>query len=742
EFDAALRTYNVDPEQSRDQLRILIVRRLLLENWFSEAGHYLENIATPTDQSRYYDAVLLKSGANLSAADSIFSSLVRSSDTDIALLSYLERLKLVFDHSPDQAISQLEAFLEANQGSEYLGELNYLLGYFYYQKNDYLPAIRHFSRSRNYDMNRYQADRIDAMTAECWFRLQRLDQAEERFNRYLNIYPQGLYRDRAWFNLALVSFQKADYNQARIYFRNLATRHPNSNLMDEARYYMAELDFYQANYNLALQAYRSLLAQHPSDEGLMLRIAQSHFYNQNFTEALAIADSIASPSYDLHLLKANSYFSLRRYPQSLENFQAAYHLTEEALKKKEAQSYVALTLYQMGRFTEASALYLQLSGEEANPDTYLFLAAKSAMQSGSERQAKDLYERFLNLYPSSAHIQEVMADLATMDYNAGRFSESFTGWLNLLRRYNANTGFTISERQILRTTFTGIELCMNRSGSTDMAEALIEEIERYNSDYIKFELQYILVKNYASRSLWQELLREAESIRQAADSSQKSQIELLMAESLINLNQYSAADSLLAGVFSATGSNDALLKRAEINLLEGNTQEALNLYLSSFQSTRNAEVWVKVLECSELLEYQNYPDYLDMGQEFIMNQSQAVLIHQRYLLASSAYDELKHFADQVLDGEYSNYIHARSYLSIAEADFALADYQSSIRTQNRLKFLFPDFVDVQARVAYLNVYSLLRSGAVTEAQMSFWEHRQLFTDEQIDELNSIFEEIR
>ena len=742
EFDAALRTYNVDPEQSRDQLRILIVRRLLLENWFSEAGHYLDNIAEPTDQSRYYDAILLKAQNNTTEADSIFGLLVRSTDSDIALLSYLERLKILFATSPQQAIVQLQAFLETNQGSEYLGELNYLLGYFYYQKSDYLPAIRHFSRSRNYEMNRYQADRIDAMTAECWFRLQRLEQAEERFNRYLNLYPQGLYRDRAWFNLGVVAFQKLDYNQSRIYFRNLATRHPNSALMQEARYYLAELDFYQANYNLAIQAYRSLLSQHPSDEGLMLRIAQSHFYNQNFSEALALADSISTPSYDLHLLKANCHFSLRSYALSLENFQAAYHLTEEPLKKKEAQSYVALTLYQMGRFTEASALYLQLSGEEANPDTYLFLAAKSAMQSGSERQAKELYERFLNLYPNSTHIQDAMADLATMDYNAGRFTESFTGWLNLLRRYNTKTGFTISERQTLRTTFTGIELCLNRSGSNDMAEALVEEIDRYNSDYIKFELQYILVKNYASRSLWQELLREAESIRQAADSSQKSQIELLMAESLINLNQYSAADSLLAGVFSATGSNDALLKRAEINLLEGNTQEALDLYLSSYQSTRNADAWVKVLECAELMEYQNYPDYLALGREYLLSQTQAVLIHLRYLLASTAYDELKSFADQVLDGEYSNYIHARAYLSIAEADYALADYQNSIRTQNRIKFLFPDIVDVQARVAYLNVYSLLRSGAVTEAQMSFWENRQSFTDEQIEELNRTFEGIR
>ncbi|MEF3695082.1 MAG: tetratricopeptide repeat protein, partial [Candidatus Cloacimonadota bacterium] len=489
-------------------------------------------------------------------------------------------------------------------------------------------------------------------------------------------------------------------------------------------------------------AYRSLLAQHPADDGLKLRIAQGHFYNQNHAEALAIADSISTPSYDLHLLKANSFFALRSYAEALESFQAAYHLTDEALKKKEAQSYVALTLYQLGRFTEASALYIQLSGEEANPDTYLFLAAKSAMQSGSERQAKELYERFLSLYPNSPHIQGAMADLATMDYNAGRFDESFAGWLNLLRRYNTSSGFTISERQILRTTFTGIELCMNRSGSNDMAESLIEEIDRYNSDYIKFELQYILVKNYASRSLWQELLREAESIRQAADSSQKSQIELLMAESLINLNQYSAADSLLGEVFSSSGSNAALVKRAELNLLEGKTREALNLYLNSFQSTRNAEVWVKVLECSELLDFDSYQDYLELGREYLMSQSQAVQIHLRYLIASSNYEEAKSFADLVLDGEYSNYTHAKAYLTIAEADYALMDYQNSIRTQNRIKFLYPDFVDVRARVAYLNVYSLLKSGAVTEAQMSFWEDRQYFTDEEIAELNSVFEGMR
>ncbi len=68
----------------------------------------------------------------------------------------------------------------------------------------------------------------------------------------------------------------------------------------------------------------------------------------------------------------------KNYSPALEQFILAEGFATDNVRKIEAQSYRALCLYQMKRFKAVLYLIPKTFPEKESPDTYLFLAAKSA----------------------------------------------------------------------------------------------------------------------------------------------------------------------------------------------------------------------------------------------------------------------------------------------------------------------------------------------------------------------------
>jgi len=742
DFDGAQLEYRITPENSTNAIRLLNIRRWLLENNYDNAQIYLSALTESSDTATYYRALLLRGRGFTPEADYILADLVGSSDFDIAVMSYFERLKILFESDQQAALTQLQNFIETNPQSNLLGEAYFLAGSLSYQRNEHENALRYFSRSKNYDLTAFQKERTDAMTGECWLMLGMNNQAEENLNRYLNLYPKGLFRDRAWFNLGITSFQNRDYNQTKSRLNALKTRHPASKLIQDANFYLAESDFFLSNYTIAAQGYRTLLDLHPTDDALRLRLAQSLYFNQNFAQALSVVDSLVVENRDSALLRANIHFNRRQFSAALESYQRVYDLSQNSVQQTEALSYKALTLYQLGRFREASDLYLELSGTQANPDTYLFLAAKSAMQSGNTSQAMDLYDRFLTQFPDSAHLYNVLSDMATIDFNLSRYGSAYRTWASVLRRYKDKTGFTQQERQTLREVFSGIELCLSRVSGFDEAEDLITMIDLFSSDYIKFELQYILVKLYADRGMWEMLLNEAESIRATAGTDRKNEIELLMAESLIKLNQTDQADSLLAGIYTESQSIPALLKWAELEILGEDYQSALEKLRTAYAATREPDIWIRMLECSEYLEFQSYSEIWELGSEYAEANPWSLTSLMRYKLNSGDLPAARLAAINILDMNLSDYYYAQAYLVVAETDFRLDNFQDAIRSLVRIRELYPDFPDIIKAASFLQIKSLLQSGAISEAQQLYWESLNILDEDQILNINNKLESLR
>ena len=186
--------------------------------------------------------------------------------------------------------------------------------------------------------------------------------AKDTFNRYLNLYPYGSRRDKAYFYLGYMSFQEKDYTQAKVNFQMLQEQYPNSPYCNDATFYLAEMDFYLANYNLALENYLYLYSKKVDNEVVALRITQVYYYLGDYEKSESYIANLA-PSYDTCILKGNIMLVKKEYEKAIDQFLQAEKYAPDNLKTIEAKSYRALCLYQMKHFKEASALYLQLSGK-------------------------------------------------------------------------------------------------------------------------------------------------------------------------------------------------------------------------------------------------------------------------------------------------------------------------------------------------------------------------------------------
>lgn len=159
------------------------------------------------------------------------------------------------------------------------------------------------------------------------------------------------------------------------------------------------MDFYLANYNLALKKYLYLYEKNPENEVIALRIAQIYFYLGDYDQSENFCKTLFPTTIFAFLKAGNIMLAKKNYSPALEQFILAEGFATDNVREIEAQSYRALCLYQMKRFKDASTLYLKLSREKESPDTYLFLAAKSAYAAKDYHLALELYNNFIDKYP-------------------------------------------------------------------------------------------------------------------------------------------------------------------------------------------------------------------------------------------------------------------------------------------------------------------------------------------------------
>ena len=735
-FDSFLAYSNLGKSLTSAPILEVRIRRSLLSADYPTAELLLKQVNSNAVHFVFYDALIKLNQGQEKAADSLFKILVADPNQKISVAAYLERLKLMAKNDPAAAIEQLNNYATSNPNSIMKAEVYYTLGYFCYQKQDYIEAIKHLGFAKHFDMTSELNARIEILLADAWFAASRLDIALDTYNRYLNLFPEGSARDKAWFHMGFIHFVNKDYTQAKPCFAELIRFHPTSPLVHDAMYYLAEMDFFLANYNLALQNYTLLLDKKPENTAVLLRITQIHYYQGNYPECERYL-SLLSPSYEVCILKGSLKLALKDYPAALDQFLLAENFTKERIRKVEAQSYRALCLYQMKRFKEASALYLKLSSEKESPDTYLFLSAKSAFAAQDYHLALQLYDSFVDQHPDSQHFLAALGDIANAYYNMGNYDQAIEDWLSILKRFRNTTQFDESDQRVVRDALVGLELGLKRANTEDYLAEVLSLPETFNSSYIMFELYYLIIKLYADANDWQSLIQTAEKVRQSFPEINQNPIEMLAVTALINLNQYAEADTLLESMYSKNGSNETLLKWADLEVITQNYASALEKYWQSFNQQPSPETWLKMLECSELDNYTGFDNIWFAGSNYVTTLPQANVLRLDQLYYTGQYDSAQVLATDILNNSLAIHDHAKAFLTLGLIDIQQSNYPQAIGTLKRTIVLFPEFPDIRKIAVYHIVKAQILASSFTEAEMHLTKYAADLDADQIAELNQL-----
>lgn len=730
--------------EMQDSARLIMASQAIAAEEYQEAEHFIGEIAGTPDKKLYFQALLNKQKGFASKADSIFKQLVNSNDPEIQILSYLERLKLQYDTNPDQAIQTLRDHLGRGLTDLYKGHQYLLLADFLLRREHYTDALKQLTSAKRLGLPYDLLDRCEDMIAEAYYRQGELRLARENYNRYLNTYINGRYRDRAYYRIALISFNEPDFKLAKLNFEALVSQYPSSSYSAEAVFYLGEIEFFSANYNQAIAYYSRIPESTDLHKQAVLRIAQSYFYQDRFSEARSTLSALEYEfvSFERLLLNAALSFSEKDYDIAYREFGVAELAAVNNQNRLEARSYRAYTLYYMKRFEEATSLFEELSSQAQTGDIYLYQAAKSAYQGRNYRRALNLYDRILDDYPDTRYFHQVLVEIAYCYYNLGAYRQSFDDWLNILRRYTVQTSFDETESGLLREVFNGLELTVKQINSGAIIDELLDVSELFNSEFIKFELQYMVVKLYADLGQWQDLIDQAEELRKEFPSRRRSEIELLMAESLIRLNDTQQASEIVSGLMSDSANVESLLKMAEIAALTGDIEIAVGKYKAAYELQRSASIWVAMLELSLSNSFVRFDEIWTFGEENAANSTKAKIIRIKYLIHIRNFVEAEILANQILDSEFNQYNRGQAETSLASMHFFKGEFSRAVTAFKRIRLLYKDYHDLLSNADYYYILSLIKTGALKEAQLTLWDVQSRLDDDQIIQINDMLDRQR
>ncbi len=674
-------------------------------------------------------------------ADQLFSRLVKDAEPELRVLSFLERLKIIFQSQPLDAMRQLGDFVDNPKNQIARAEQLYTMGYFAFQQGDYAEALKHLAVARTESTSRIQVAEIDIRIARSWLLAKDHPRALQSFNRYLNLYPNAKDRHTALYYLGYLYFEGKDYTMAVRAFNQLIQEHPGSSFAPSARFYLAEMDYYLANYNQALTAFQGILRAEPQNSYAALRVAQIYYYLGSYGDA---ENSLAglSASYDSLILQGHINFNRKDYAEALKYFGQAEKATDSELRITEAKSYRALCLYQMKRFDEATQLYLQLYQGKESPDTYLYLGGKSAYAAGDYHLALRLFDQFVDTFPDSQYFLPVLADIANSYYNMGNYHQALSDYQSIMLRFRNVSQIDASDQALLGEVFTGIELSLRRLDDPTLAYEVAQLADTFQSEFIRFELSYLVLRIYAEGEQWNEVLLSAEKLREDFPEQSRLDVELLMGQSLLKLNSPEEADSLLDALYEDTQDLRALMAWAEVDLQLGDYEAALTKYQRALELEPGAALWHQALQASVAADYLRFEEIWEQGAVYVDQLPQARLLRLSQLIDEARYTEAEPWADSIINESPNPYDHATAFYYKALMLYENEQYDAAITGFKKTLILFPDYEDISGLCAEHVILSYLALGARKEAEMHLWDYSSLLSEAQLQKINESMGESR
>ncbi|NMD13323.1 MAG: hypothetical protein GYA77_07195, partial [Candidatus Cloacimonetes bacterium] len=308
--------------------------------------------------------------------------------------------------------------------------------------------------------------------------------------------------------------------------------------------------------------------------------------------------------------------------------------------------------------------------------------------------------------------------------------------------FSRASSFNEEELALLNEVFTGLELAARRSGAPDDVGQISAMLEMVHSDYLKFEIEYLLVKLYANSQLWDDLLQEAARLRDSLglQDPRRQDLELMMAQSLIELDRYAQADSLLGMIQASSTNRESLLKWADLASLTGNGELAMQRYLQAWEQQSEAALWLKILDLSAKMDYLRFEELWDLGNAYLETQPQARLHRINHLLFQKNHPAAQAEANQILDTQIDPWLRAQAEFILGRIAYENGDFASALSSFRKVRLIHADYPDLVQNSNFYYILCLIKTGARQEAVLSLAELRDTLKQEQLQSIDIMLAE--
>lgn len=753
EYKEALRVESRLFDGYTDSIRLRLARvNYLLKN-YDKAWEYLSETTSHSAFKSYLTALIYVEQDRSAEADSIFAVLSQGrfisadvlpdSEDDLAVMSWLERIKLLYNEDPDAALNNLSAFLSGFEPEKQAPPVLYVYSSLLFKNKQYQEAITTLLQVRRLALTPELNHNVSIMLGDIWFNAKIPTSAKQAYNNYLNLYPRGKFRSHALYNIALINFEQKDYEAAEVQLDAINPAEADAEILEKARYLMAEISFFQSEYTKAIERYMRVDAVYIDQVVIDYRIAQCLYYMENYRAAAEYIPKLLSETenaFQILILHGNIYFNLRQYNDALTVYNDAKTHARDEFDREEVNSYIALTLYRLRRFDEAKSLYLRLSQEEETPGAYLIMAAKAAYHSREYKQALILFSQYTAENPDSENYNYALANIGSIYYNLGEHDMAIDTWMSLLKRYRDNQYFTEDEQVVLSSVFSGMLYSLRLSPSQKTLDEIDQIVETFRSDYIKFELQYLLLRIYFGNELWSDIIDMADKLRTEFPQMENNEIRRYVAASLGKLDRITEADSVYRQIFTLEPNADILTEWAELEIQAQNYGDAvqkLDLALSyDIIETR----FMKLLQVA----FDYAPDSLDVywhkwQSEFIPVPDRAQFIWMQWNFAQNEWKTAEQLATGLLlNPDYQ--IRSYAQFVLGACKYYIQDYDQAIIQLYKSVYLYPESTEHVVESKRLIIHSYIANNQSQEARKVFEEIREYLIESErsaiLDKLNA------
>lgn len=736
-----------------DSMLLRFAKTHILLKDFDLALAQISQVRTYQDYRKFLTGLIYAQQDKDVQADSVFAELssaeipvqnqLADSNEDIAISSWLERIKILYKTSPEQALTYMNTYIAAIGNESVNPVILYTYGSLLFKSKKYQEAANTLISLKNLEPNSPLSQNIQIMLSDIWFAAGITDKARIAYSQYLKAYPQGKFRLHALYNVALIDFEQKDYKSASVNLKTVLAETKDEELIEKAQFMLADIDFYLANYNKAIEQYKLIKNKVISSNLTNYRIAQSLYYSEDYqsaSELIPLLTVDSTNAFQILLLVGNINFNLKQYTSALDTYYQASKFNITELERQEIDSYIALTLYRLGNFKEASELYLKLSREKESPQAYLVMAAKASYHAKDYQQSLMLFKKFIEENPQSEFYNNVLASIGSIYYNQKEYAKATQVWVSLVKRFINNEYFSDDEQIILQTTFSGLQWCLKQDPDQAVLDDLNDSIDTFKSSYIRFELQYLLLKIYYGSEQWGDLLQMADDLRSEFPHKENNEIRRYVAGSLSKLSRFNEADSVYQTIYKIEPTADILTEWAELELHSGKSDAAILKLDQALTLDAKPDRLFKLLSTIVDVKPDTLSYYWSKWEStFNPMPDQAQIIWLQWNYDKANYAMCETLANPLLLNE-NLVIRSKAQLIKGLALYQTKNYESAILELYKTIYLYSDLPDIVLKAKLHVVKSYLAMGQTSEALKVYTEIKDSLSTDEVNELEAIFSE--